>query len=504
MPNSLITRKPKGAIISFTDPRATEFITEREDFIRAEHEELRGYLEEWNIEVIDPMKDLRASEDGIFGIGSISDVKRAAEVVNLNSADCLIFGLWHWTEPELPMRLARLCDLPVALYTADNPKWAGTVCISAVGSSMWEIDKPTFTRHLRVRGDKKPLLPWIRAQSAANRLLQGSLLMWGGSYSLRMEHLRDDASMMKSYLIGDIITEGQYILIKRAEDILANRRDRIESFTTWAEKEGLKTEFDGKMLTPTVYDRQIALHLAAVDRLAELKAEDIIGVSIKCQPELSVEYGVTACLLPGFLPLGSGPEGTRNAVATVCEGDTKGLYTCATLHALNPGIPPLFGDVKYFNDDIIIISNCGASSLEWALPGDGESGLLAGVTLSPQCQGAAGGALGYVGRPGQVTIARLLRIAGEYYMQLGLGESIEMDDAIREKILWGRMWPHVAINLGPDFKASALDKIIGSNHLSATYGDFTSEIEHLCHHLDIPVVRIDDAEEMLGFLEEIR
>ena len=502
MTNNLISRPPKAAIVSFTDPRQTDFISEREAYIRTEHEMLRKYLKGSGVDIVDPMDELRGLEGGIFGLASTSEIKRAAEIINRNKAECLVFGLWHWTEPELPLRLARLCNLPIALYTTDDPMWAGTVCISAVGASLWEIRKPFFTGHFRVRGDKAPLVPWIKAQSAVSRLMQGTLLMWGGSYCLRMEHLRDDASLMKSDFIGDILTEDQYMLIRRAEDILLNRPDRLASFSAWAEHEGMTAEYDGRMLTPQVHERQIALHLAAVDRLAELRDEDIIGVSIKCQHELSVEYGVTACLLPGFLPFGLGPEGERNAVATVCEGDTKGLYTCAALHALNPKISPLFGDLKYFNDEMILISNCGASSLEWAAhPTEDSRGALSGVTYKPQCQGASGGALGYAGRPGEVTVARLVRIAGDYFMQLGVGEVVSMDKNIWKKILWGQMWPHIPISMGGDFDASLFVQAVGSNHLSATYGDVSGEVEHLCRRLDIPVVHIDDADEMLGFVE---
>ncbi len=503
MAENLIFKKPVAATVSFTDPRTTEHASERENFIRREHNELVRFLSTNGIDVLDTMAKVRGESDEMFGIGSMSGVKQIAEMIDSHKVDCLILGLWHWTEPELPLRLARLCGLPVALYTEDTPEWAGTVCLSAVGSSFWEIDKPHLTTHLRVRGDKSALLPWIKAHSAANKLQHGSLLMWGGSYSLRMEHLRDDTSLMKSFFVGDVISEDQYMLIKRADDILAHRKDRIESFSTWAASEGLQVVHDDRMFTKNVYEKQVALHLAAVDRLSELKGEDIIGVSIKCQPELSDEYGVTACLLPGFLPFGLGPEGERSAVTTACEGDTKGLYTCTALHALNPEIPPLFGDVKYYNDDVLIISNCGASSLEWA-DNDGHEGALQGVTLKPQCQGASGGALGYDGRPGQITIARLIRIAGEYYMQAGVAEVIKMDNTVRNKIVWGDMWPHIALTFGPGYDASILDKALGSNHLSATYGNRMASLEHLCRRLDVPMVRIDDNESMLGFLDEIR
>ena len=223
MLDNLINKRPKVGIISFTDPRSTTFSEEREAFIRESHGELRAFFESSGFDVVDAMDGLRGPDDVIFGIGSMAEVKQAAEILKHGNADCLVMGLWHWTEPELALRIARMCDLPVALYTADDPKWAGAVCISAVGSSMWEIDKPFFRHHFRARGDKNPLIQWARAQSAANRLLAGTLLMWGGSYCLRMEHLRDDYSALKSYFIGDVITEDQFMLIRRAVDILTEK-----------------------------------------------------------------------------------------------------------------------------------------------------------------------------------------------------------------------------------------------------------------------------------------
>ena len=61
------------------------------------------------------------------------------------------------------------------------------------------------------------------------------------------------------------------------------------------------------MLTPCSLRRQIALYLAARQRLAELGEHDIVGVSVKCQNELSEDWGCTGCFLPAFLCLGLAP-----------------------------------------------------------------------------------------------------------------------------------------------------------------------------------------------------
>ena len=492
--------KPRVGILSFTDPRETAALAqERERYIEARHRELRDYLQKNGVNVIDPLAEMRKGWKIWFGIRKSAEVNECVQRLKAEGADALIIGCWHWTEPMLPILSSRSLNLPLCLFTEDDPNWAGATCITATGASIWETSpNPHAVTHERILGDRTRLLKWVRGVTALERLKRSSLLLWGGTYCLRMEHLQDDIPHLKSFLIGDILSEGQYILVKRAEEIA---RARVDTFLGWLTQNNTKIVYDGAMLTEEVLRRQIALYLAARDRLEELSEEDIAGVSVRCQPELSEEYGVTGCLLPSLLPFREDAEGLRRIVPTVCEGDIKGLITCVLLARIVPEIPPLFGDLKYAGKDYLIISNCGGSSIYYAGNTNNASEALSRVTISGQCQGASGGAVGYDGGPGELTIARLIRIKGRYLMQLGLGRSLSITPEIKKSIKWGQMWPHVALDLGVD--PARWIRAAGSNHYCAIPDNFTDEVSYACREAGIPLVRIDSDQSLDGFQEQL-
>ena len=85
--------------------------------------------------------------------------------------------------------------------------------------------------------------------------------------------------------------------------------------------------------------------------------------------------GCTECLTPAFLPFGLDAEGARPVLPLACEGDLNGLVSLVLLHFLNPGVPPLFGDLVYYGEDLILMRNCGASSVYWAGHVPGPAGV---------------------------------------------------------------------------------------------------------------------------------
>ena len=481
---------PAVGVAAFTDARTTGFAGEKERYAARVHQETVEYLQAQGFRVVDGMAFLRADEP-MYGIRSSAEVRRVAAEFARQEVDCLVLGCGSWSDPMLSVAMVREANLPVCLHTAGDPQLsgAGVTALTAVGSSLWEVAPNSHAlTHERVREHKAPIATWVRGVAALGQLRRSSILLWGGSYCLKMDHLQDDFPRLKSFLIGDVLSEDQYLLVRGAERLLAEQPDRIGRFLAWAQDAGLKIEFDSAMLTQQSLERQVALYLAARDRLDALEEENVVAISIKCQPELSVEWGTTACSLPAFLPLSEDSEGERRMLPTVCEGDTKGALTCALLARLAPEVPPLFGDLKDITDSGFVISNCGGAAAYWGNYGRGRRP-LEGVSWAAQCQGASGGALGYHSPPEQVTVARLVRIAGEYSMQLGLGRVVEMPQAMRQGINWGLSWPHTTIDLGID--PYLLLRAAGSNHYCATLGDRTAELMHACREAGISVQRLD-------------
>lgn len=476
--------KIKVGLVSFTENRDVDLVDETVQYEQEQHKILAGYLEKSGFEVINITR----------GIKDIEQVKIAIDNLKHLNAECLIIGTWKWTETMLAVKLVKEMNLPTLLFGKSDDNRTALGCMMAIGSALWEIAaNKEMLNHERVLDDYEKVAKWVRGVGAWKKMQQQSILLWGGSYCLKMSHLEDDNSKLKSFLIGDILNESEYILIKKAEEILEGGNERIDEFIKWLARNKCGINFDGKMLTQISLRKQIALYLASRDRLEELKDENIVGVSIHCQPALSVYYGVTGCFLPSFLPFGMDSEGKKDVVATVCEGDIKGLLTSVMLQNMSGGQPTGFGDIRTLKEGektLLLIGNCGGASIFYANNSNKDTEVLPKVNICAQCQGCGGGSVGYCGKSGGVaTIARLIRINGKYIMQFGVGNTIEVTKEMKDKLEWGRNWPQIAIDLGISDKRMA--QIFGSNHFSLVLGNFSEEIEFFCNQAGIECVKIN-------------
>jgi len=486
-------------VVSFTAAFKRAGLSVLEERNKRLHYELVAYLEGQGFRVVDPMRHI--ATEYAFGACTPDHVSALAQVLRNEEAECVVAGLWNWTDCILVRQLAEEADLPLALFTEDDISFGGQVAVAAVGATLWQAPPNSHAlRHFR-SVDKTELVPWIKGMASLKKIKKGALLLWGGSYCLKMEHLEDDFGILKSTWVRDILVESEYYLVKRCEAIRQEQPDRIQRFIDWLRTAGAQIIFDEEMLNENVFRTQVAMYFAAKDRLAELDEEHIIGVSIRDQPELSMEYGVTSCLLPAFLPFSEDSEGPKSIIPTVCEGDVKGLITCILLYYLCPEAPPLFGDFR-IGRNYVVIGNCGGASIYYAANSNRASEVLAEVTIRGQCQGASGGAVGYLGKGDMcITIARLTRVRNEYYMQLGVGESFPFPKDVAHNCHIGAMWPFVGVDLGVDPKE--ILRTAGSNHYSAIPGDLTQEVTHACRELGIPVVRLDSIEDMQAFRQSL-
>jgi L-fucose isomerase-like protein len=496
--------KPKVGLVTFTDGRDSFFDQAREDRLRGYHRDLVRFLTDSGCLVVDPMTSLREGTSDWFGVRRYGEAAYCAQYLGANGADCVVLCSHFWTPPMVVIDVVREANLPVMLYTVDEPTLPGTVSISAVGASLLESGVNQHAiQHERLRGDPNRMLPWIRGASAVARMRRSAVMLWGGTYSLHMEHLQDDIPALKRLMIRDILNEGEYALIRRAETILVQEPQRVRHFVDWLEDHGATVIYDGVSATPENVQLQIAYYLAARDRLRELENENIIGVSIRCQPTLSVERGVVGCTLPAFLPFGADDLGPKPVISTVCEGDIKGLMTVVLLQQIRPDVGPIFGDLKYVGEDFSAISNCGAASVWWAGKSNDPARSLPNVTIQANVDGFTGAAIGFFGQTGPVTTARLGRIKGQYVMHLGVGESVAVEGAVRDKVMgfFGQMWPNVMVRLGTD--PDLLFRVAASNHPVATDGDVSQEIIYACRQLGIPIVRLDSNDSMREYLDRV-
>jgi L-fucose isomerase-like protein len=207
--------------------------------------------------------------------------------------------------------------------------------------------------------------------------------------------------------------------------------------------------------------------------------------------------GCTACFLPAFLPFGEDSEGPRPVVPFACEGDLNALVSLLLLHSLNPGVPPLFGDLAAYRADHVLIRNCGAASVYWAARSPDPAACLPRVKIAPNTHGRSGGAVGFETPPGgPVTFARLFRRRGELVLFLGEGVVTEQPEGPRDE----DPWPHTHLALPVD--THLLFKTVPCNHGSLTEGALAAAAQVLCAHAGIRIVRCDDAGSLEDFLRE--
>ncbi|WP_297092536.1 L-fucose/L-arabinose isomerase family protein [Thermococcus sp.] len=489
------------AVVTFTDPRPTALSIEREKALMEKHSTLIEELRKAGFEVLDVNERLgkyEALEAGRnFGIDSMEESFRAGQMIAGRGVSGVIAGIWHWTESNLVTAMVREAKRPLLLYADDDPAWAGTTCVTSVGASLWESSVNEYAlNHVRLKGDVEKVKAWARAVEAVARLSRKSLLLWGAPYTLGMEHLMDDLPRLKR-IVGDFIMLDQYVLVRRAEKLLSDEklRVRVEEFYDWLTQE-TTVEFDDIMLTPEALRRQIAIYLAAKESWGE--QADVSAVSIKCQPELSEVYGVTACLIPALFPFSRDAEGKKEVIPATCEGDVKGTISSALLFYLS-GKPPLFGDIKYVDDEVVMIANCGASSLYYARLSENPEENLKATTIQGQCQGASGGALTYRTPPAEFTVARLIRRGGEYYILYFLAEGVEITEDMESKLKWGKQWPHTAIK-NPLDKETFISAM-GANHLSLVPGNYTEELRFTARLWGVKAINLEDSREVKSFLE---
>jgi L-fucose isomerase-like protein len=502
---------PTIAIITFTDDRDVGVSSpEVENYLKHKQSELKNYLSDSGIDVIDPLAELRKNSDDWYGVRKLQDINNIISILSKYNIDGIIIGAWTWSPPMLIMEFIRKIARPFMYYTENNPLQGNLSQFSAACSSLmeWGVNKYALT-HERNFGNRLELVRWSKTISAVSKMRESALLLWGGTYAVKMEQLQDDVPKLKSFLIRDILSEDQYILVNRAEKIINNNPGRIDNFIKWVTKNGLKINYDGKMLTEIAFKKQIALLIAARDRLEQLKIENINGVSIKCQPEIYFEYGVNACTLPAFLPFSFNEEGRQKIYPTVCEGDIKGLLTSMILYFLNPSVPPSFGDLISAEDDYIEFANCGAGSIFWAANSNNASEALSNTRAVGNIHGVSGAAFSYSGKESsEITVSRLTRIKGDYYLQFGTGKALDSKSFLEKKYgkninnHLGQTWGKVTFSL--NVKAENFVKVIGANHLSATLGNHTEELEIFCRQTGIKPLRIDSNEQMEKFYNEIR
>lgn len=284
--------------------------------------------------------------------------------------------------------------------------------------------------------------------------LKRSRLGMVGYMSMGMYPGTFDHVLVRRHLGPEVVPFDTYTLIHRMQT---------------ADAAAVAAELDTLEKTRTIYDDarpcldDVARMTVALQSLVDDYHLD--GLNVKCQYELSQEYGCIACVPISTL--------ADRGVVTGCEGDIPVSLSMLALHYLT-GEVVTYGDVLDWDDGTVLMSACGF------LPFSMAHGDV--VIRELGYRGFKGPLVSAVMRPGKVTLFRFNEGRGDFHANIVVGQGIETQH---------RMGRFPALNVRVNCDRETFFDAIASQHYALCYGDAGDSLETLCDYLGVSVTRLD-------------
>jgi L-fucose isomerase len=462
-------------VISISDGR-DHVHARNADFIQSKQDGLVSTLRAAGHEVVTG-SDLVATNDLAV---------KVARGVAAADVDVTIFYYAVWSFPHFTMLAADATRSPLILVASTDPTEPGLVGMLAGGGALDQIGR-THTRLWGAPDDARlagQVGVHARAAAAVASLRGSTFGRFGGRPMGMNTAVANTDQWMKKFGI-DVEEIDQYELVLRSEQADASETTKARE---WIESHAAGVHYDGKKLTPELLDRQIRSYLAIRDIIAE-RHIDFSG--IKGQPELT-EHFATMDVTEAFLNDPYDWNGPKDVHITATEADMDGALTMQLFHKIS-GTPVLFADVRHYHGDRDIwdLCNSGQHATWFAARSDDPAENLAKVNFYPEVFffPAGGASVQHIAAPGQMTLGRLTREAGEYRLQLMLGEFESYDDATNDELMRQSTpeWPHAFTRL--DVPGELFLSKFGANHIHAIPGDRRAELRAAA---DLMGVRLDE------------
>jgi L-fucose isomerase len=472
---------PRVGILSFSDGR---------DFV---HKDVASFVAEVEARIAVACQAsghdvVRGSEPITSNHVAVYEARRLAA----QRPDITIFNYPVWAFPHFSVHAAHATTGPLLLFSNIDPTYPGMVGMLAAAGSLDQMGR----RHERLWGDvgdqavRKRLDVLVRAAHAV-RSLEGSTFgrIGGRSMGMYTAVSRTDEWMARFGI--DVEEIDQWEIVRRS-GLVSPARARAGR--EWLEKAVAAVHYDGKALTPEILELQVRSYYAMKELIEEWHL-DFTG--IKSQPELTNHF-VTTDIAEAFLNDPYDWDGPKETHVCATEVDMDGALTMQIMKKIT-GTPVLFADVRhYFPDrEIWDLENSGQHATWFAARSEDPAENLSKVHLYPEdfYFPAGGAAVHHLAAPGQMTFARLSRLAGRYRMQMTAGEFESYDDATNEALMRQStyVWPHAFARFRTP--AAAFLSRFGANHIHAVPGDLLAELEAVCRFLDIDLDRLDDEPE---------
>jgi L-fucose isomerase len=408
---------------------------------------------------------------------------QAGKLLQREDVDCTIFNYAIWSWPHFTVLAAQFAPRPYLCLSNINPGYPGLVGMLASSGALANVGIP----YIRVSGDIedekvfRKIEIFIRAASCV-KSLRGETFGCFGGRPMGMYTATVGADVWAKVFGIDVEHIDQWEIVRRAETI---PREKIEQAFKWCEENVGKILYDGKQLTPEILKRQIASYYAVKSLCEELRL-DFCG--IKGQPELTNNF-CTMDVAEAFLNDPYDFDGPKEPIVCATEADMDAAITMEILKKL-ARTPVLFADVRHWHEDygVLDLCNSGQHATYFAGGSFDYRDNLPKVVFYPEgfYFPAGGAAVHHLAHPGKVTLARLGRKNGTYWMAILRGEFVQFDEKTNEEIMRRTQieWPHAFCRL-----ETSIERFIEKfpcNHIHAVYGDYVDELIMVCEILGIP------------------
>ncbi len=406
----------------------------------------------------------------------------ASQLAN-EGCELTIFNFAVWSFPHLAAIASRFAPGPFLLFSNINPSYPGMVGMLASAGALDQIG----TLHGRLVGDiqdetiLRKVMAFVRAGSAVARLKGETFGLFGGRPMGMYTTVANLDQWMSSFGI-DVEHIDQSEIIRRAKETPSDEVDR--AFEWFSAKVG-KIRYDGKQLTPEKIKLQIRSYIAVREMIQEM---GLSFVGFKAQPELT-DHFVTMDVTEALLNDPYDWNGPKEPIVAATEADMDGALTMEILKHIT-GEPVLFADLRHYDEELGVFDLCNSGTHPTYFAGHSYDPdvNLPKVEFYPQgfYFPAGGASVRHIAAPGKVTLARLARRNGQYWLAILPGEFIELspDEAERKAAATQVEWPHAftRLEVGPEEFLSEYD----SNHIHAVYGDWVEELIWVAKMLRIP------------------
>jgi L-fucose isomerase len=468
-------RKYKVGILTFSDGR--KYIHERHYIINQRYQKrLQNALEETGIVEVTAGTDI---------IGNPAIAHREGLRMRQAGVDVTILNYAIWCYPHFSAIAACSAPGPFLLFSNLNPGEPGMVAMLAAAGTMDQLGYP-YERVWGDIGDEEVLqkvMRFIQAACAVS-MLRGQTFGTFGGRPLGMYTAVSNLDQWQSLFGVDIEFNEQWDIIHYADRV---NPLKVKNARKWLESRIGSIEYDGKALTPEKLEKAIRSYYA-LRELIEERHLDFIGV--KAQGDLTENF-VTMDLAEAFLNDPYDWDGPHEPIIAATESDMDGALTMQLFKLITRGEPVLFSDVRHYdkNRDVWYFSNSGMHPTFFAGRSKNPEENLKLVTLYPEISDypAGGPSVHHFAASGSVTLARLARKSGKYWMAIVPGEFIEFPR--EEALLMGAtvtpQWPIAFTRLR--VPAEEFLSYYPCNHIHGVYGNYVEELQLIAKILGIEV-----------------